>query len=891
MGTEIVRDDHVGALQGAAARPPYARLRLVHALALTLSLAAVPALAVPRQLYLDTFDTFPNGGSFINVTILNAITGGVIATVSHSGGGAFAADPIRQRVYVVGAGVSVIDSSTGRLLRKLTYPGNVTGVAISPDGSRLYIAFFGTDNEIVAVDPSTFAPVAHVRFDPAQDVLVSPYSVAVDPGGSRVYIAAQGRDGGILVYDRGLTTLLARTPLGSLTPATYVTIDPAGLRLYVPQASNIAVLDAATTNLVGTIQASARVVVNPDGATAYVSGSANGDAAVLTIDTTTDTVTGSILPGAVSFALDPDGRYVFGHLPAGDHVEVLDLATSQTIVFPDSYPDTRSVLGVTRGTPCGDGVVDAGEACDDGNATNFDSCDNNCTPPGCGNGIIDPGEACDDANLIDGDGCSSACQDEILDVSGSWQITETAGGVTATEFVVLTEDQGTGAIQASQGFSCGTNSTSGEIHNVTNCIMSPALVDGVVQGTTLSLPATGAFNSEGTISGFFDFAGCHPISRVNADHVVLGSMVASGGRATRITGTLLLQNLKVYDLTDTVCLSLAQVGLQFVMLRNDVALGANVGVEPLDNATVTFSSVQGAGAAGVVNISDATATLPTNFRLSDNATYSDVVTNASINGPIMTCLPYADDDGDGFVDGTTPRMPEDQLQILHAEDGVFVDRTVSRDPVNNVICAQTSSLSEFAVGVAAPTTTTTSTTSTTTSTTLPAGCDMAPRTTCKTANAFGSKVAAKALAPEGADKISWKWKGQATTLSDFGNPLGTTGYALCIYEGSTLHLTARAPASGICGAKPCWKALGSKGYGYKDAASTPDGLLKVTLRMGVAGKAQVAVKGKGVNPPDGVLPLSTPVTVQLQATTGACWTATFGTATASDAGQFKATSD
>lgn len=33
-------------------------------------------------------------------------------------------------------------------------------------------------------------------------------------------------------------------------------------------------------------------------------------------------------------------------------------------------------------------------------------------PPPCGNGIIDPPEQCDDGNLVDGDGCSSICQFE-----------------------------------------------------------------------------------------------------------------------------------------------------------------------------------------------------------------------------------------------------------------------------------------------------------------------------------------------------------------------------------------------------------------------------------------------------------------------------------------------
>jgi cysteine-rich repeat protein len=32
----------------------------------------------------------------------------------------------------------------------------------------------------------------------------------------------------------------------------------------------------------------------------------------------------------------------------------------------------------------------------------------------CGNGILDPGEQCDDGNLVDGDGCSATCQSELI---------------------------------------------------------------------------------------------------------------------------------------------------------------------------------------------------------------------------------------------------------------------------------------------------------------------------------------------------------------------------------------------------------------------------------------------------------------------------------------------
>ena len=62
---------------------------------------------------------------------------------------------------------------------------------------------------------------------------------------------------------------------------------------------------------------------------------------------------------------------------------------------------------------CGDGILDAGEACDDGNNNNDDSCRNDCTIPVCGDGHLDPGEDCDDGNNHPGDGCRPDCTVEI----------------------------------------------------------------------------------------------------------------------------------------------------------------------------------------------------------------------------------------------------------------------------------------------------------------------------------------------------------------------------------------------------------------------------------------------------------------------------------------------
>jgi cysteine-rich repeat protein/YD repeat-containing protein len=92
-------------------------------------------------------------------------------------------------------------------------------------------------------------------------------------------------------------------------------------------------------------------------------------------------------------------------------------------------PQPHSVCAATAS--CGNNVIDAGEECDDGNLVDGDGCSSTChaeagftcltvelpqphsectpTPAVCGNGLLEAGEACDDGNTVDGDGCSSAC--------------------------------------------------------------------------------------------------------------------------------------------------------------------------------------------------------------------------------------------------------------------------------------------------------------------------------------------------------------------------------------------------------------------------------------------------------------------------------------------------
>lgn len=83
--------------------------------------------------------------------------------------------------------------------------------------------------------------------------------------------------------------------------------------------------------------------------------------------------------------------------------------------FKKNQADRIVLLGPAEACQvvCGNGIEESGEECDDGNGTNGDGCDVNCTVTACGNGIQTAGEACDDGNPDVGDGCRPDCTVEV----------------------------------------------------------------------------------------------------------------------------------------------------------------------------------------------------------------------------------------------------------------------------------------------------------------------------------------------------------------------------------------------------------------------------------------------------------------------------------------------
>ena len=121
----------------------------------------------------------------------------------------------------------------------------------------------------------------------------------------------------------------------------------------------------------------------------------------------------------------PEGGDAFEQPPPsfGDQPEASTADSSVTDAGVDC--DANPSL-CTRPIVCGDGFVDLGEACDDGNKAGGDGCaldcktiDPNfaCPTPGalcvstmvCGDGLVTGTEQCDDNNKVGGDGCSTTC--------------------------------------------------------------------------------------------------------------------------------------------------------------------------------------------------------------------------------------------------------------------------------------------------------------------------------------------------------------------------------------------------------------------------------------------------------------------------------------------------
>lgn len=113
-------------------------------------------------------------------------------------------------------------------------------------------------------------------------------------------------------------------------------------------------------------------------------------------------------------------------------------------------------------------------------------------------------------------------------------------------------------------------------------------------------------------------------------------------------------------------------------------------VDTPDGSTITFDTITEGGITTVGKIID-TPQLSGNFQLLSTPCYVyDINTTAVFENIVSVCIKY---------DQPPTSFDENQIGLLHEEDGIFVDRTISLDTLNNIVCAEVDGFSDFVVVV------------------------------------------------------------------------------------------------------------------------------------------------------------------------------------------------
>jgi YVTN family beta-propeller protein len=105
--------------------------------------------------------------------------------------------------------VSPAHAAENDVIATVTVGADPYGVAVSPDGTRVYVAN-GLDDTVSVIDTSTNTVTDTVT------VGTNPYGVAVSPDGSRVYVTNNGAVGGtVSVIDTSTNTVSDTITVGT----------------------------------------------------------------------------------------------------------------------------------------------------------------------------------------------------------------------------------------------------------------------------------------------------------------------------------------------------------------------------------------------------------------------------------------------------------------------------------------------------------------------------------------------------------------------------------------------------------------------------------------------------------------------------------------------------
>lgn len=249
-------------------------------------------------------------------------------------------------------------ASADTVVATWSMPNAAGSMAVSPDGTRIYVAINTGDDRILELDTSTGNQLGEFR-GPQWGSYA--FGLALSPDGSRLYAASEETDE-LFVFDTVTRAVIATVPTGD-TPRD-VKLGPDG-RVYVPAeaANRVDVFAGSPLALVGSVPAAGafHLAVAPTGDRVYVSGFSGIFTA---IDATSLTVlhTAGVAGSGRGIAVSPDGTRVAMGTFTSDVLVMIDTSSYATTAVPMVSPSAIAFtsdgaeLYVARFS---DGVVDA----------------------------------------------------------------------------------------------------------------------------------------------------------------------------------------------------------------------------------------------------------------------------------------------------------------------------------------------------------------------------------------------------------------------------------------------------------------------------------------------------------------------------------------------------
>lgn len=288
------------------------------------------------------------------VSVIDIATNTVVAAIPVGTPYEVLLSPDGSRAYVTNVGVTstieVIDTATNTVIASIPTPHVYRYMAISPDGTRLYVPDRVINGAgITVIDTTTNSVVANIPLPGA-----AANGLAITPDGSHLYIGSQFT-GDIFIADTSTNTVVDTISDPAIVHNEDLALSPDGSRLYAGSDYEFRTIDTATKAKLASYEiGGTTLTVTPDGAKVIMCGAAIDGGPFWVDDTATNTVTeqGSIdvFSGAwAEAAVTPDSAYVYVSDYLAGRVVVFD-AASFAEVTEIPLGQTTGVRGIAIGT-------------------------------------------------------------------------------------------------------------------------------------------------------------------------------------------------------------------------------------------------------------------------------------------------------------------------------------------------------------------------------------------------------------------------------------------------------------------------------------------------------------------------------------------------------------